>query len=61
VNRDGVDVSAEETTPPVFGPGTLGMALVAEADGQGHIEFDSGRPIWRPGATRFPVVVEVTP
>jgi len=61
VNRDGVDVSAKETTPPVFGPGTLGMALVAEAEGKGHVTFESGRPVWRPGPPRFPVVVEVTP
>jgi hypothetical protein len=61
VNRDAVDVSAEETTPPVFGPGTLGMALAAEADGQGHIEFRAGVPVWMPGEPRFPIVVEVSP
>lgn len=57
-----VPETSEATSPPLFGPGTLSAALVAEADGRGHVEFSAGRPVWVPRfPPRFPVVVEVTP
>jgi hypothetical protein len=36
-----------------FSPGTLGVALKAEADGSGHVEFRDGEPVWCAGPARF--------
>lgn len=50
---------AEATSPPLFGPGTLGFALGGERLGLGHVEFVEGRGYWAAGPPRFPIVVEV--
>jgi hypothetical protein len=50
------DETAEATSPPLFGPGTLAAALAAEAEGIGHIEFLAGSPRWVAGPARFPIV-----
>jgi len=42
-----------------FSPGTLGVALQAEADGRAHVEFRGGVCVWVKGPARFPV--EVSP
>lgn len=51
---------SEATTPPLFSPGTLGFALVAERDGRGHVEFLAGVPRWVTGPARFPMLAEVS-
>lgn len=35
------------------GPGTLAVALAAEARAAGHVEFKGGVPRWVPGPARF--------
>lgn len=45
--------------PFSFSPGTLGVALQAEAGGRGHVEFRDGIPVWTTAPARFPIVVEV--
>lgn len=50
---------AEAATPPLFGPGTLGAALVAEAEGRGSVRFCQGEPYWVADPARFPIVTEV--
>lgn len=43
--------------PVVFSPGTLGVALVAERAGAGHVRFVAGVPRWIAGVPpRFPEV-----
>ena len=46
--------------PFSFSPGTLAVALNAEKDGLGHVEFRDGEPVWCAGPARFPVA-EVQP
>lgn len=36
-----------------MGPGTLAVALAAEEQGRGHVEFRRGVPMWMPGPARY--------